>query len=237
VRVLAASEMLDLWETGAARHPLDRAALMTAWARPDLPGDAVADLPLGTVTRALIELRAATFGREIAAHLDCANCGERLEVVLDAEELLEPVPAGGAEAAAHAVDVGGRRVRSPCLRDLAAIADEPDPVRAARTLMTRCTLSGDGTPVGDNELHAIEAALEALDPAADLAISMRCIACGRECLASLDIAALLWDEVAASARRLLEEVHRLALAYGWKEADVLALGPARRAAYLAMVGP
>jgi hypothetical protein len=35
---------------------------------------------------------------------------------------------------------------------------------------------------------------------------------------------------------LLTEVHRLAQAYGWREAEILALSEARRHAYLELVG-
>ena len=48
--------------------------------------------------------------------------------------------------------------------------------------------------------------------------------------------ALLWEEIEVRAHVLLGEVHRLASAYGWSEAQILALSPARRASYLAMVG-
>ena len=42
-------------------------------------------------------------------------------------------------------------------------------------------------------------------------------------------------EVQARARRLLREVDVLARAYGWTEADVLALSEQRRTAYLEIV--
>jgi hypothetical protein len=54
--------------------------------------------------------------------------------------------------------------------------------------------------------------------------------------AQLDAGVLLWDEIDARARALLAEVHTLASAYGWSEGEILSLGAARRASYLAMVG-
>jgi hypothetical protein len=68
-----------------------------------------------------------------------------------------------------------------------------------------------------------------------LALEVRCEACGQDSSAQLDIGALLWDEIGAHAHALLEEVHALACAYGWSEAETLALSPVRRATYLAMV--
>jgi len=44
-----------------------------------------------------------------------------------------------------------------------------------------------------------------------------------------------WAELAAEAKRLLREVDALARAYGWREADILALSSQRRHAYLELV--
>ena len=62
MRSLEASDVLALWERGAARHALDRSALLCSWARPELPAERIADLPLGEVTTTLLQLRAASFG-------------------------------------------------------------------------------------------------------------------------------------------------------------------------------
>jgi rubredoxin len=83
----------------------------------------------------------------------------------------------------------------------------------------------------------IEGALESADPWADLSLAFQCPACGRDGEAGFDVASYLWEEVDVSARQLLNEVHLLAQAYGWSEAEILALSPARRSAYLARVAP
>jgi hypothetical protein len=233
MRALAAADVLALWESGAQRHALDRSALLCAWARPDLPGHAIVDLPLGTVTASLLQLREASFGARIQAHIDCTRCGERLELALVSSELLHPATEGPYE-----IDVHGMRVRAPCLRDLAGVANEPDTDRAARQLLARCVLqdSGDANALLDEALRQVEDALEALDPNADLALEVHCEVCGLCTTAQLDAGELLWDEIDARARTVLGEVHLLARAYGWTEGDILALGTSRRAAYLAMVG-
>jgi hypothetical protein len=51
----------------------------------------------------------------------------------------------------------------------------------------------------------------------------------------LDIASYLWSEIHAWAGRMLRDVHALAAAYGWREADILAMSPWRRQAYLEMI--
>jgi hypothetical protein len=234
MQALAAADVLALWERGAARHALDRSAMLVAAARPEIVPEAIADLPLGSVTESLLELRVASFGGRIAGHVACERCGERLQFTLDAGELLRPDPGDG--AVPRLAEVAGLRIRAPTLRDLAAIADESDTDRAAHRLLGRCTLRGDCEHVGDDALHAVEEALEALDPNADLVVTLQCVACGSECSAQLDAGTLLWDEIEAHARALLREVHELARAYGWSEAEILGLAAARRARYLAMVG-
>jgi hypothetical protein len=232
MRKLEATDVLALWERGAARHALDRSALLCAWARPELAADSVVDLPLGEVTTTLLELRAASFGDRMACHVDCGHCGERLELVLWSSELLQ-----AATADARTVELHGRRVRAPSLRDLAAVADDVDIDHAAWQLLARCTLPSGAvaSPLSDDALRDVEDALEALDPNADLALEVHCAACGQRGSAQLDAGELLWDEIDARARALLGEVHVLARAYGWSEGEILILGATRRAAYLAMV--
>jgi len=235
MRALEPGDVLTLWERGATRHPLDRSALLCAWARPEVPAEMIADLPLGVVTASLLALRTASFGSRIRAHVDCERCGERLELNLTAPEMLQPVPAE--EDGAGTIEAAGMRVRVPSLRDLAAVFTEHDAECGARQLLARCLLSANDCAdrLSDATMREVEDALEAIDPNADLAFNVHCEACGKHGTAQLDAGALLWDEIDARARALLGEVHLLARAYGWTESEILALGASRRAAYLGMV--
>lgn len=233
MRALAQTELLALWERGSHRHRLDRTVLLTVAARPDVGADAVLDLPLGAVTTALLKLRAASFGARIDSHADCERCGQRLEFTLDVDRVLQPEHQSESE---RIVNAAGLRVRAPSLRDLIQVADEPDANCAARRLLTQCTLGGHIDGSEDEVLRVIEDALEAVDPNADLALSIRCVACDLEATVLLDAGALLWDEIETHALRLLREIHLLASAYGWSEPEILALSGVRRASYLAMVG-
>jgi hypothetical protein len=234
MRALGPADLLELWETCLGMHPLDRSALLCAWARPHLPADGIADLPLGTVTETLLELRAVSFGARIASHVDCPHCGERLALSLETDQLLGVSPRA---EVSPTVEVASSWVRALGLRDLAAVAHERDPERAARLLFKRCVRDrGDTAEIIPNpDLRAVEDALEALDPNADLALAARCECCGEDLTVALDPGVLLWDEVDARARALLGEVHLLARAYGWTEGEILGLGAARRAAYLGLV--
>lgn len=243
IQALTDSDLLDLWEGGSRRHPLDRALLLYSWAHPQQPPDTLADLPLGTIQRALLELRVTLFGPRIEAWQDCPFCGSRLEVQLDATELLSELPD---EPQPLSIRVLEHHLRLPSSRDLAALIEQPDPRLAARQLLKRCLLSGPDTEplaeavaasMDEEQLEAVEAILEAADPAADIALKLTCCDCGQPWSTSLDISGLLWGEITARARSLLAEVHQLARAYGWGERQILALPPWRRAAYLNLVAP
>jgi hypothetical protein len=69
---------------------------------------------------------------------------------------------------------------------------------------------------------------------ADVAIS--CDACGESWTRVLDVDDYLWCELDAWAARTLQDIHLLATAYGWSEAQVLAVSPRRRRRYLELAG-
>lgn len=228
--------LLSVWEQGARRHPVDRAVLLHALAAPERPVDQLADAPLGVRNAALMALRRAHFGGQLPAWVDCPACGERMEFTLDADDL-PPAPTDGDAP----IVVDGHRFRRPSSRHLAALVDAADPDAAARQLLRDCAEAADALPTDATALagllDAAEAAIEAADPWADLALAVACPACAHETEVSFDIASYLWEELDSHARRLLDDVHALASAYGWSEPQILALSDARRAAYLARVQP
>lgn len=214
---LDASGILTAWETGAARRPLDR-ALAILWAAGS--GDDPADLPLAERDRRLLALRAATFGADLPVLTTCPDCGATLEMQLDARALAETLPTDS-----RAGPAAGRLTRPITSRDLAAIAGLDG---AARDLALRARLACTAqAPAADLD-HEIEAAATA----AELTTRITCTECSGEWAATLDVAAHLWADVEAAALRLLAEVADLAACFGWAEAEILALSPARRAAYL-----
>ena len=242
MQVPGEAEMLALWERGLARHPIDRALLLYAWTRPDLLSSNFPDLPLGTINRALLRLRETCFGPRIIACIDCEHCGTRMEIALDTGQLLAGI--NGEDASSKFDDtpaefeVSSFRFRVPCSRDLAAISGERDLKAAAVKLLEQCCLEHpENSDAGfANLLAEAEAAMEALDPAAGINLSLSCEACGDSWMVDFNIGTLLWDEIDARARALLAEVHSLAQAYGWTEPEIFALSSQRRAAYLDMVG-
>jgi hypothetical protein len=233
MRAAGEQALLSLWENGQIRHPLDRTLLLYAWARPDIAADRVAQSPLGAINADLLKMRRTLFGPRVDATVVCDRCGELLELRLEIAQLLERARA----MECREVNVDGFRFRLPDSCDLAAVAAERDVDAAAEKLFERCCLArpDETTPLSAVR-ESIEAAMEAADPLADLRLDVVCDACGHRWTTVLDPAVILWDELRDHARTLLAQVHALAQAYGWTEAEVLALSPQRRAAYLGMVG-
>lgn len=225
MRGLNDAMVMDVWEQGRARHPIDRALLLFAAAEPGLPRETLADLPVGRRDAAILDLRNASFGARIDGYGECPECGERFEFALDGRALREAAP-----PALHAEfhDAAGRRLRLPTSRDLASLAAvHGDADEAAQALARSCVLDG-----AQIEASEIDALIAAQDPAADLRLDLRCASCGHDWSLGFDPAGYCWEEIEARAVRLLDEVHGLARAYGWSEGEVLSLSPARRRAYL-----
>jgi hypothetical protein len=86
----------------------------------------------------------------------------------------------------------------------------------------------------DEDLDQIGQSLARADPLAETRLALRCPVCESQWEENLDIVSFLWREIEARARRLLFEIHTLASAYGWAEADILSLSEHRRALYFEM---
>ena len=250
---LSASDILRVWERGQQLHPVDRALFLLAAAHPAVPWEQLARLPVGQRNEQLLSLRESIFGPHLASFAQCSRCGERLEFEFAASHIRLPATAGEArgEIAAKAIgEAGGMltqevagytvRFRLPDSYDLAAIANSADVQAARNTLLDRCVLSieQNGEPVERLPLEAeqlLSEQISRVDPQADVQLSLRCPTCGNEWQLSFDIGSFFWTEINSLAKRLLREVHTLGRAYGWREAEILALSAARRQAYLELV--
>ncbi len=139
-------------------------------------------------------------------------------------------------AARFSVTVDGHELlfRLPNSADLMALPNQDDLGASRRQLLDRCLLRG-GDDATDASLAAVVEQMTQADPLADIELALACPACGHSWEAPFDIVSFFWRELNAWAGGILREVHTLAAAYGWREADVLALSPARRQAYLEMV--
>ena len=194
----------------------------------------------GARDRALLELHAATFGPALDGVAACPDCGELLDVGVEIEELIGAMRSASGRQEVRLRDGQDSEVRVEFR--LPTVAD----LRAGHTdggaLLDACVVQAtvDGTEVGPRQLPgaaraAVEAAMEAGDPFAEVSLSLACPACGHEWAEALDPAPFVWAALADSARRLVADVADLASAFGWSEHEVLTMSPGRRRLYLEVV--
>jgi hypothetical protein len=234
MRPLSPHGVLLAWERAAGLHPIDRAVTLLAAARPDLSVSAIAELPVGVRDAMLAELRLASIDRPAAGTAKCPRCGVVVEFSLPAAEIAAHLEHEVAPAFELEIDGQLFEVRLPTSRDLAAAASAASRAEARRILLDAC-VHGATVPTPEIEARIAEE-MERRDPMAVVTVSVGCAECGGAFDSTYDVGEAFFTELAARAKRLLFEVHALARAYGWTEGEVLALGPARRDAYLAMVG-
>jgi hypothetical protein len=234
MRILNNADFLTLWETGHQLHPLDRGLLAIGASLPEIADEPVADWPLGRRNRALAELRALYFGPHLEGWMACGQCGEKLEFKVDCRNLAKTYD----QTSSQTIAVQGSTFRLPTSRDLARIADEIDPQRAAMLLLENCTIDHAATDPADwteTEIEAVTEEMARADPLAEISLDFECPACHHTSEELLDLPSFLWAEIETRAKRLLIEVHALASRYGWSESAILAMSESRRAAYLQMV--
>lgn len=241
MRPLSAYDLLRVWEVGEDQHPLDRALILLAAACPELTWDELAALSVGQRDARLLTLRERTSGPRLNGFVECPRCAERLEFDVAVADLRVESSDAGGEAQELFTEGLALRFRLPNSRDLAAVLDSQDPAEARDLLVQRCVLqaSRDGAPVAGSELPADVISRLALrmgecDPQAEVLMDLRCPTCDHAWQTLFDIVAFFWAELAAQAKRLLREVHTLARAYGWCEADILRMSARRRQFYLEM---
>lgn len=231
MRELSASEILAVWERGRGRTLPERALeLVAAGGYPELPEL----LSVGERDALLLALRELTLGESLVAVVSCPSCADLLEVELAAADLrVEKAPSG---AEPLELELEGRRIRFrlPTAADLVAVASAADVEEGRALLLERCVIDGELAAEGE---EALAGGMAEADPGAWVELELACPGCGEEWSAPFDIVSFFWAEVDACARRLVRDVHALALAYGWRESDVLALSAERRQAYLELVGP
>ena len=230
--------LLDAWEAAAARPSVDRApALLGPLGR--LPeGTDTAELPVGRCDALLFELRRSLFGAQLEAVATCPGCAAEVEFVVGLDDVTPAV--AGTITARALIEEDGYRVecRPPRNADLRAL-DELGREAELADLLERCVTAAhgpDGTALAARELpmaigEAVATSLAEHDPGAHVPLGVRCD-CGAEWVDELDIRSVLWTEVSEWAARTLDDVQQLARAYGWSEADILAMTPWRRNWYL-----
>jgi len=239
---LTASALLAAWERALSQRPAERALTLLALASTDLPPERLAALPIGQRDTHLLNLRESAFGPRMTGVAACPACSRQLEVSFTVPSVRVASPENSLELCTltHA----GYQVefRLPNNHDIMALTPDLEGSANQRLLLKRCLLNlrCDGETVPFDAFPAdlwaaVSERMAEADPQADVQLSLNCPECSHRWEAPLDILSYLWAEIHEWATRLLRDIHTLASAYGWREADILALSPWRRQAYLEMI--
>lgn len=242
MRTLTDAELLNVWERGLGQPAVYQALNLLAASASETPPQDWAAVSIGRRDAAILALRERTFGSRIASLATCPACSELAEVTFEVAQVLAEVPSESL-ATLSLVDFGYRvEFRLPNSLDVAAIENEASVEAARNTLFARCMLSAerDGESVSVSQLPLelvgkVADRMSIADPQADIRLDCICPACDHAWQAAFDIVTFFGTEIHTWAARMLREIHLFASAYGWREADVLALSPTRRRLYLELI--
>jgi hypothetical protein len=236
-------ELLRLWEEGSGCAQEERALLLAQASDPEGGRERHLGLSIGHRDRLILDLRRRLMGETLACQTTCPACGAAIEFAVQAAALAQlGADSAGAEPVSFELDGHEVTARPPTTADLLALGEALTGDDAERRLAARCVLRLDGQAVSDKVpeltpalLAGLNEQLNAIDPLGNLTIALECPNCSRSWETPLDIVSFLWSELEAAVRELLLEVHWLASAYGWSEAEILRLG-GRRRIYLDLIG-
>ena len=241
MRPLSANDIVQVWEWGQDKHPVDRALALLALACPEQIPERLQNLTIGQRNSRLLSLREKTLGPTLKGFAECAQCGIPLEFSVQVADILHPEPTE--QEYNLQVDDLTLRFRLLTSLDLAAIVGLSDVSEARLRLIERCLLHSaqeghtlTATELPESALAALVDAITKFDPQVEMRFQLTCAACGHRWTVLFDILSFFWTELASRAGQLLVEVHALARTYGWSEVDILAMSETRRQRYLELVG-
>ncbi|RZI83929.1 MAG: hypothetical protein EOP38_10880 [Rubrivivax sp.] len=190
------------------------------------------DWTLNQRLQALLAMRLASNDTDVELQASCGQCGETMAMQLDLRAFAsEPV---APRFTWHGEDGLALGLRLPCGRDLQAWMSED--ARSQEVLVSSLIESVAGPATALSELlPALDDAFEVHDPLTALRLHTACPACGHDNDVTCDLEGLLIDGFKRSQAAMLDDVVRLASAFHWREADILALPSWRRAHYLRQV--
>jgi len=240
---LSPTALLDAWEDAVLARPVERAMRLVRAIHPERSQEQIEQQGIAERDADLLELRETLFGAEFQALALCPNCDANTELLFQIEQVRPVARTGGTEPIPFRSGCFSGTFRLPISGDwLALPTSGVDGTVVRDALAKRCllTLTEDtgekpsDAPPGE-VLVAVGEAIAQRDSDAHTKLDVVCPGCGHMWTVIFDIASYLWCEIDATCRRLLDQVHRLAKAYGWTESEILGLSVARRECYLSII--
>ena len=212
----------------------------------------VRELSIGDRTTLLLSLRRLLLGKVMQCILQCPSCPGKMDLQLNLDDLIVSADHEPETHYDDVVEFGAERLHVsfhlPAASDVEAAiqVSRGVPEQAVLALGRRCIESvtrvvtdRDLPPAKLDEIDwpadlfpEISARIEKLDAQAEIKLSLVCPDCGHAFETCLDPGEFLVRELSERQRMKHHEVHLLAKAYHWSEADILRMGPRKRQIYL-----
>ncbi len=250
----SAAELLKVWERTLDRSSVHQALELLTAAFPEYTPERLARLSIGRRDALLLKLREHLFGTRLESLATCPQCRQQIGLVFSTSDISteSALPAVGDPADTilslamegykvdfrlpnsidfammemHAADHARAQLLHQCIQSVTRIAENPE----------EAEILHDTAQLPVSLLDTIAERMAEADPQADTQLVLTCPDCGHAWSAVFDIVSYLMEEINRWARHMLREIHHLARAYGWREADILAMAPTRRRAYLELLG-
>lgn len=165
------------------------------------------------------------------------RCDELMEIGLSLSAILDSVHLQDEEALV--AEHGGQRalLRRPTARDQLdwLRRSYPSETEAVDEMVSALIVEGPKGAPSRGLVEEIQRTLEDSDPLVQFSVTVKGPNCHCEQIHRLDLAELALARMSLTQARLLEQVHRLAGAYHWSEAEIIAMPPWRRERYLALL--
>jgi hypothetical protein len=201
-----------------------------------LCADEISELTTWDRDRLLAAVYTRHYGPRIDSTLKCQTCEAPYDVDFNLQALMEqlaPDPDVPIEqAGTHHYQLNDIQFRLPTGRDECAVFGLP-PKKAAAALLQRCII--DGAEPDAQTSADIQIAMQTLSPVVNLELDAKCPECGKEQTIQFDLQRFLMTALVNDRRRLLQEVHILASAYGWRLSEILNLPRSQRRGFVALV--
>jgi hypothetical protein len=183
---------------------------------------------------------AAIYRRAFADRVDstvcCAACASRFDLHFSLAELEATLDAQRRASGCALGEDGDVRTNDGALFRLPTGQDECEaaalPAPQARAALAATLVAPASRPIPAGELDDL---LERVAPLFDLHLDARCPECGHAQQVRFSLQAYLLDSLVNERRRLVAEVHRLAIAYRWNRQDILALPRAVRRQHVELI--
>lgn len=236
MRPLSASELLAVWEPGGTQSTVQWAITLLTAACPEETPEALAHLPIGERDGRLLTLYEWTFGTNLVGLAACPLCQEKLELSFQVDDIrvradqTDSLLVGDLQMNGYEV-----HFRLPNSEDVTAVHTPQDLLQRCITQVSQNGQKKSVAALPEAVTTAVITHMAQADPQADIQLTLTCPACQHTWQAPFDIITFFWHELHTWAYRILVEVHILASAYGWREADILDMPTWRRQFYLELV--